>query len=102
MFTEEQIERMSYEERERRMKQVHEAAAKLREAGLQALCNWPDGTVANKLVEMATKGTTPEERTMALDALIRRLRDRLAALDPNQAYVDTVRGHGIRLDNPPA
>lgn len=38
----------------------------------------------------------------ALDALIRRLRDRLGALDPDQTYIDTVRGHGVRLDNPPA
>ena len=38
----------------------------------------------------------------ALDALIRRLRDRLSALDPSQPYIDTVRGHGVRLDNPPA
>lgn len=38
----------------------------------------------------------------ALDALIRRLRDRLSALDPKQTYIDTVRGHGVRLDNPPA
>jgi DNA-binding winged helix-turn-helix (wHTH) protein len=38
----------------------------------------------------------------ALDALIRRLRDRLAALDPTHQYIDTVRGHGIRLDNPSA
>ena len=37
----------------------------------------------------------------ALDALIRRLRDRIAALDPNHQYINTVRGHGIRLDNPP-
>ena len=37
----------------------------------------------------------------ALDALIRRLRDRLSALDPTHQYIDTVRGHGIRLDNPP-
>lgn len=36
----------------------------------------------------------------ALDALIRRLRDRIAALDPSRQYIDTVRGHGIRLDNP--
>src|SRR5512143_2598200 len=36
----------------------------------------------------------------ALDALIRRLRDRLSALDPSQSYIDTVRGHGVRLDNP--
>jgi DNA-binding winged helix-turn-helix (wHTH) protein len=37
----------------------------------------------------------------ALDALIRRLRDRLSALDPKHPYIDTVRGHGVRLDNPP-
>lgn len=36
----------------------------------------------------------------ALDALIRRLRDRLAALDPTHQFIDTVRGHGVRLDNP--
>ena len=37
----------------------------------------------------------------ALDALIRRLRDRLATLDPTHQYVNTVRGHGVRMDNPP-
>lgn len=37
----------------------------------------------------------------ALDALIRRLRDRLASLDPTHQYISTVRGHGIRLENPP-
>jgi DNA-binding response OmpR family regulator len=36
----------------------------------------------------------------ALDALIRRLRDRIAALDPTHQYITTVRGHGVRLDNP--
>src|SRR5574338_1679572 len=38
----------------------------------------------------------------ALDALIRRLRDRLASIDPAHQYIDTVRGHGVRLDNPPS
>ena len=38
----------------------------------------------------------------ALDALIRRLRDRLASLDPTHQYIDTIRGHGVRLNNPPA
>lgn len=38
----------------------------------------------------------------ALDALIRRLRDRLAALDPTHQFIDTVRGHGMRLNNPSA
>ena len=37
----------------------------------------------------------------ALDALIRRLRDRLSTLDPTHQYVNTVRGHGVRMDNPP-
>ncbi|MCL5429783.1 MAG: FHA domain-containing protein [Chloroflexi bacterium] len=37
----------------------------------------------------------------ALDALVRRLRDRLAEVDKSHEYVVTVRGHGIRLDNPP-
>jgi pSer/pThr/pTyr-binding forkhead associated (FHA) protein len=36
----------------------------------------------------------------ALDALVRRLRDRLLEIDPNYAYITTVRGHGLRLDNP--
>lgn len=36
----------------------------------------------------------------ALDALLHRLRERLAEYDPDHTYLITVRGHGIRLDNP--
>lgn len=36
----------------------------------------------------------------AIDALVRRLRDRLAEIEPNWQYIVTVRGHGFRLDNP--
>lgn len=36
----------------------------------------------------------------AFDALVRRLRDRLSADDPEHNYLVTVRGHGLRLDNP--
>ena len=36
----------------------------------------------------------------AIDALVRRLRDRLAEVDAGYQYVVTVRGHGFRLDNP--
>lgn len=36
----------------------------------------------------------------ALDALIRRLRDRIADTDATRVIVATVRGHGLRLDNP--
>ncbi len=42
-----------------------------------------------------------EVSEQALDALVRRLRERLASVDPDHAYVVTVRGHGLRLDNPP-
>jgi pSer/pThr/pTyr-binding forkhead associated (FHA) protein len=36
----------------------------------------------------------------ALDALVRRLRDRLAEFDSSHQYIVTVRGHGLRLENP--
>jgi len=31
---------------------------------------------------------------------VRRLRDRLSEIDPSWDYIVTVRGHGLRLDNP--
>ncbi|MCB0213172.1 MAG: FHA domain-containing protein [Anaerolineae bacterium] len=34
----------------------------------------------------------------AIDALARRLRERIAEIDPNNKYVETVRGHGFRLN----
>lgn len=42
-----------------------------------------------------------EVSEQALDALVRRLRDRLASVDPSHQFIITVRGHGLRLDNPP-
>ena len=36
----------------------------------------------------------------ALDALIRRLRDRINAIDPDHEYLVTVRGFGFRINNP--
>lgn len=44
----------------------------------------------------ANQGITDQ----ALDALVRRLRDRLIHFDKNHKYLITVRGYGIRLDNP--
>ena len=41
-----------------------------------------------------------EVSVQALDALIRRLRHRISDIDPSQEYIVTVRGHGLRLDNP--
>ncbi len=37
----------------------------------------------------------------ALDALVRRLRNRISELDDQFDYIITVRGQGYRLDNPP-
>jgi hypothetical protein len=45
--------------------------------------------------EEASEGVTEQ----AIDALVRRLRERLSALDPDHPYIVTVRGHGFRLDN---
>ncbi|MCU0496753.1 MAG: FHA domain-containing protein [Anaerolineae bacterium] len=36
----------------------------------------------------------------AIDALIRRLRDRIHEIDPDVQYILTMRGHGFRLVNP--
>jgi DNA-binding winged helix-turn-helix (wHTH) protein len=36
----------------------------------------------------------------AIDALARRLRERLAEIDPDNKYIETVRGHGFRLNLP--
>jgi hypothetical protein len=46
----------------------------------------------------------PEEEAtgiteQAIDALVRRLRDRIAEVDPDYTYIVTVRGHGFRLEN---
>ncbi len=35
----------------------------------------------------------------ALDALIRRLRERLGEIDSRHSYIVTIRGHGLRFDN---
>ena len=37
----------------------------------------------------------------AIDALVRRLRERLAEVDPGHQYIVTVRGHGFRFANAP-
>ncbi len=54
--------------------------------------------------EEIIKAVWPEDDSegiseQAIDALARRLRERLAEVDPNTQYVTTVRGHGFRLEN---
>jgi HEAT repeat protein len=41
------------------------------EAGLRALCNWPDASVAARLIELLQTDAHPEHRTAALRAVIR-------------------------------
>jgi DNA-binding response OmpR family regulator len=48
---------------------------------------WPDAVVEEGVSEQA------------IDALARRLRERLSELDPDHQYIVTVRGHGFRFDN---
>ena len=38
----------------------------------------------------------------AIDALVRRLRERVSEVDPHHQYIVTVRGHGFRLDRTPS
>lgn len=60
-----------------------------------------DGAVVDRdsIVDAVWPGTDGIGVTeQAIDALVRRLRDRLAELDDYE-YVVTVRGHGFRLDN---
>lgn len=51
-----------------------------------------------EVVWPGTEGMGVSEQ--AIDALVRRLRDRLSELDGHN-YIVTVRGHGFRLDNEP-
>lgn len=50
---------------------VADKSAERHSAGLKALCNWPDGSVAPSLLKFAQSADDKSERTMALDALIR-------------------------------
>ncbi|MCA9979792.1 MAG: FHA domain-containing protein [Anaerolineales bacterium] len=62
-----------------------------------------DGAVVDReeIVETVWPGTDGlGVSEQAIDALVRRLRDRLAELDEFN-YIVTVRGHGFRLDNDP-
>jgi DNA-binding winged helix-turn-helix (wHTH) protein len=71
---------------------------------LEALYNSRGKVVSRQELVVAVWGD--DEATgvseQALDALVRRLRDRLAGLDRTHDYLLTVRGYGLRLDNPPA
>ncbi len=62
-----------------------------------------EGQVVSRDAIVATVWTEEESMGVseqAIDALVRRLRDRLDKMDEHE-YIITIRGHGFRLDNPP-
>lgn len=72
---------------------------------LLALLMAPQGGVVSR--EEIVRQVWPEAveegvSEQAIDALVRRLRERLAEIDPAQQYIITVRGHGFRFENAPA
>lgn len=71
---------------------------------LLALLRSAQGTVVSRdeLVRVVWPEAVEEGVSeQAIDALVRRLRERLAELDPTHQYVVTVRGHGFRFENAP-
>lgn len=70
---------------------------------LEMLYENPDRVIPRKEIISTIWGAdnAVEVSEQALDALVRRLRDRLAAVDASHPFIVTIRGHGLRLDNPP-
>lgn len=68
---------------------------------LEILYDNPGQVISREALSSAIWGDSEalEVSMQALDALVRRLRERLNSLDPNHNYIVTVRGHGLRLDN---
>ena len=69
---------------------------------LELLYDNPDRVVSRSELIQAVWGKEDAVgiSEQALDALVRRLRDRLSSINKNQQFLITVRGHGLRLDNP--
>ena len=69
---------------------------------LEILYENPDLVVSRPDLVTAVWGDAQafEISEQALDALVRRLRDRIAEVDSQHEYIVTVRGHGLRLENP--
>lgn len=69
---------------------------------LQILYEKKDQVVSRQDLIEAIWGSEEAEGVseQAVDALVRRLRDRIGSIDSNYPYIVTVRGHGLRLDNP--
>ena len=69
---------------------------------LELLYDNPGKVVSREALSRAVWGESEalDVSVQALDALVRRLRERLNSMDPEHNFIVTVRGHGLRLDNP--
>lgn len=69
---------------------------------LQMLYNHPGQVISRQELEVEVWGDEGAVgiSEQALDALIRRLRERINAIDPKHQFIVTIRGHGVRLENP--
>ncbi len=95
--------RLAIDEAERRVMIGGEAVElSVAQYALLLLLHQQEGKVVNR-AEIALAVWPDEEdagiSSQAIDALVRRLRERLAVVDPDHAYVQTVRGHGFKFEN---
>lgn len=65
---------------------------------LQLLADAQGGIVDRDQIATSVWGGMEGVTEQAIDALVRRLRRRLAEVDPSQEYIVTVRGYGFRLE----
>jgi len=67
---------------------------------LEALVDARGGLVSRtQLIDRIWGSTNYAASEQALDALVRRLRERIADYDPHHEYIVTVRGHGLRFED---
>ncbi len=74
----------------------------MQQFNLLALLYEQQGDVVSRerIIETVWGDENPDGITeQAVDALVRRLRERLAGMDARHEYIITIRGHGLRLDN---
>lgn len=69
---------------------------------LELLANAQGSIVDRDTIALTVWGSTEGVTEQAIDALIRRLRRRLAEINSNKEFVATVRGYGFRLDTSPS
>lgn len=98
--------RLRLEKRSRRVwvgaEEVHPPLSVSQFTLLEILYDNPGKVVSREALTGAVWGDSEalDVSMQALDALVRRLRERLNSVDPEHNFIVTVRGHGLRLDNP--